>query len=880
MSPFVHLLRQLNLAPKKRDGWYAKGPEWVDQPIPARLKVEINRRQVEIKIVYHVDPRRNRQRYKVQVFIFMPADLEAVRTDWYQNFWEVIRLHTPKVPLASLSEMDGRLHGVMDSITALTRLRGNLSKKLQKEKRYAVQRGLELMRLQACMFRSSLRSAKTSIREALKAASTLTELQHLGGQICRLVEHTCAAIEAMELACRGGTASDKGEAVHVTPLRDGWRLIDEYMLLEAERTFLKLLRHVVQRQRRALPKQATHTHMDVAPSTVLSAPLPHRAAKGQVEATLPPSLPAAWPAGATARESPGPQHPTPGRFLGQVSGGAVPVPERPAQEPPVFLGSAPRLGRSPQVEPPQGTGPSCRPLGTPVFLEGPAALDSQPQGGVTKEGAEGSRLWELDETMHARVRQPTQLHKGRGQAKKVEVPMPIDGEDDEEADWRLSSKCERSWDTSTLPDWDALSVGQGGQATTASSPPGVFPHLEHVHMLAQAARDQLASGSLGIPAEVSPKTGLETAQKMSGREKTDHHASPTSLVLEPVRNVLFEAAKELEEAREMRGYSESVIRPDDPQCNEAYTHRVRGLKRNARLAISLLPRTRQPSNVLIDTVGMVVAGLAMGFAVFTVWLAQQYSNNQQWAPLYIMIVVVGYIAKDRIKEWGKRYLVPTARWFGFSFPDRVIQIVDQHGRKMGKCSEEVTVLDAPAVNQNVQHLRNANSILPAALQQAVKPERVVLYKKRVEVNWQRLDPHFRSSHGLSDIMRLDFRPYSRRMRASEESHLALDERGCTRTIKCRHVYHLNLIFCIQTEDSDEEAMQLERIRVIVDQDRLLRLEAVDSEMLAKESRGFGPRVDLGRTSEAIGKLAETIAAHSPFTRGKNEKAVEARLAGP
>lgn len=53
------------------------------------------------------------------------------------------------------------------------------------------------------------------------------------------------------------------------------------------------------------------------------------------------------------------------------------------------------------------------------------------------------------------------------------------------------------------------------------------------------------------------------------------------------------------------------------------------------------------------------------------------------------------------------------------------------------------------------------SSLPQGLRDALKPERVVCYKKRVDVHWQRLDPHLRSSRGLSDIMRLDFSPYSR-----------------------------------------------------------------------------------------------------------------------
>ena len=46
----------------------------------------------------------------------------------------------------------------------------------------------------------------------------------------------------------------------------------------------------------------------------------------------------------------------------------------------------------------------------------------------------------------------------------------------------------------------------------------------------------------------------------------------------------------------------------------------------------------------------------------------------QWGVIYIVIIIVGYIIKDRLKEWGKRYLQPVAEWFGLSFPDRIMRV--------------------------------------------------------------------------------------------------------------------------------------------------------------------------------------------------------------
>lgn len=46
----------------------------------------------------------------------------------------------------------------------------------------------------------------------------------------------------------------------------------------------------------------------------------------------------------------------------------------------------------------------------------------------------------------------------------------------------------------------------------------------------------------------------------------------------------------------------------------------------------------------------------------------------QLNPLYVLITVVAYMMKDRIKEWGKRYLQPVCVKFGFEFPDRIVKV--------------------------------------------------------------------------------------------------------------------------------------------------------------------------------------------------------------
>jgi len=90
----------------------------------------------------------------------------------------------------------------------------------------------------------------------------------------------------------------------------------------------------------------------------------------------------------------------------------------------------------------------------------------------------------------------------------------------------------------------------------------------------------------------------------------------------------------LEAARARRGFHDSLLREGPPQANERYTARLQALKKHARAAISLTPRTRRPSNVLADLVGMFVAAVAMAFATFTVYWAQkqgpQFGERESW----------------------------------------------------------------------------------------------------------------------------------------------------------------------------------------------------------------------------------------------------------
>ena len=168
---------------------------------------------------------------------------------------------------------------------------------------------------------------------------------------------------------------------------------------------------------------------------------------------------------------------------------------------------------------------------------------------------------------------------------------------------------------------------------------------------------------------------------------------------------------DLQNARQQKGYLDSLIRIGDAYNNEAYTHRchcfsfcflasdlngpehldtiikactaceksltyaenpldricaipcsksssildtfpvlcrTKVLKRHGQETISLLPRVKAQSQLLNDVVGSIVAAIAMIVAVFGLWIGYRLANFQLDIK-FVLITVVIYSIKDRIK---------------------------------------------------------------------------------------------------------------------------------------------------------------------------------------------------------------------------------------
>ncbi|BDA48116.1 hypothetical protein COCOBI_11-3740 [Coccomyxa sp. Obi] len=410
--------------------------------------------------------------------------------------------------------------------------------------------------------------------------------------------------------------------------------------------------------------------------------------------------------------------------------------------------------------------------------------------------------------------------------------------DDHTSQWQLSAESKSS-------------SARGITSLVFVNPQALYSALNRYSM---AVTDKLAStlqhslSSAGYHPGPPSSSAHQAAEADGSPQEGGSLQMPRSRrLLASARRLLLEHVQAVEALAGERGYTESLLQDGDPTEHEQYTNRVKILKRHAQLAITLAPRMRRRSMLVDDIVGMTIAGVAMAFALTTMYWA--FRSSAQYGILYIAIYIIGYMFKDRIKEWGKRYLQPIAEWFGIYFPDRVQKFRDYFGNAVGSCSEGVRIKDGLDVSPRVLAMRYAgHKSGPPSKKHVVKPERVLVYTKKMEVRWRALEADLQGVRSLDDVIRIDLDFLLRAMQPPHETHYALF-RDSSRAlgvneVQTARVYHVNSVLELRTQGPNpEKAMQLEKMRIVMDRSGIKRLEACENNaLLAKAKRAPFPHL--------------------------------------
>ena len=270
--------------------------------------------------------------------------------------------------------------------------------------------------------------------------------------------------------------------------------------------------------------------------------------------------------------------------------------------------------------------------------------------------------------------------------------------------------------------------------------------------------------------------------------------------------------------RKSLGYR-SILKENDD--NEEYASRTSALKKYAAGVLYLSTAIRREGTALEHLMSALAAGLAMVFATFVAFYFQQRYGNFTF-PFFVALVV-GYMFKDRLKEWGRSLFAGYLRNVLF---DRRIIIRTLDGKhKLGMLKEKVSFIRTSDVPKKVMALRNRDQM--AALDSLSYGEYVICYAKDITLftnTFKSLYADVPEITGINDIMRYDIRAYLKKMAEPEQERSYLED-GQLKTVLCHKVYYLNFI-SKYTAVSSQKQKVYKHSRLILDQEGIKRVEHI------------------------------------------------------
>ena len=221
--------------------------------------------------------------------------------------------------------------------------------------------------------------------------------------------------------------------------------------------------------------------------------------------------------------------------------------------------------------------------------------------------------------------------------------------------------------------------------------------------------------------------------------------------------------------------------------------------------------SKEGSTYLKDVIFAISAGAAMIVATaVAVWAGHRWSTTS--LP-FILAIVIGYMVKDRIKDWLK--LISTKKMTGW-LSDYKTNIKDpETGKKIGLCKEAVSYIPEKRVAKNVMALRNKG----VASSRFSLPQDVIKYEKEISLKPRLIYRTHSRLRDVTDIIRFNVMKFLERMDEPFEVRKIYDvESGEIKKFESSRVYYVNLILKL--------GEQMHRVRLVLNREGIKRVEEV------------------------------------------------------
>lgn len=242
----------------------------------------------------------------------------------------------------------------------------------------------------------------------------------------------------------------------------------------------------------------------------------------------------------------------------------------------------------------------------------------------------------------------------------------------------------------------------------------------------------------------------------------------------------------------------SVSKPN--RSNEDVLHRKSRLKKYIESNLFLNTETRQEGVVTEQILFSVAAGLAMVFAT-AVAFASQMIYGSLTIPFFIALVV-GYMFKDRIKEWARIYLDTKRKKVHADFKTT---INDQSEKRIGFLKESFHFEQRNHLPEYVIKAREMMRI--TEMGEVGVGDNIIGYKNKTTLFNAAIQKDKYS--GITQIIRFNIFDFTRKMDDPEKEVFVRTKKGIKRMLADR-MYHLNLI--IRYENSGNNVIKRYKIK--------------------------------------------------------------------
>ncbi|MGM0597453.1 MAG: hypothetical protein ACQES9_10485 [Myxococcota bacterium] len=258
--------------------------------------------------------------------------------------------------------------------------------------------------------------------------------------------------------------------------------------------------------------------------------------------------------------------------------------------------------------------------------------------------------------------------------------------------------------------------------------------------------------------------------------------------------------------------------PEDPESREKYLFRASILKKYTGNVLFLNTKIKQEGELLEQILFALAAGLAMIFAILTTFYAK-YHYSEFSMPV-IMILIISYMFKDRIKEAGRAY-------FGAKLRNRLydhkMNIYHNNREKLGWRKESFTFLKEAKLPADIEKLRQREHL--TEIENGWVGENIMLYKKEIQLYKKKLNKIYRKYNieSINDILRFNVMSYLKKMDDPKKIIHVLDTQNNTfERIYGKRVYFLNMI--IKYTYNNE--VEYKRYRITLNRDGIKRIDNI------------------------------------------------------